>query len=128
VFLHVGTRRATISPVTFHPREAWVVAQVQSFVREARAKGLPVAMIHRDRDAKYTRRVDQAFRSLRVKPKPAAICSPNTNAFVERFIQTLGQECLDHFVVMGRRHFEYLCCEFLEYYHTEGCVRQVAHI
>lgn len=43
--------------------------------------------------------------------------SPNTCAFVERFIQTLGQECLDHFVVLGERHVNYLVREFLEHYH-----------
>lgn len=44
---------------------------------------------------------------------------PNTCAFVERFIQTLGQECLDHFVAIGERHLNYLVREFLEHYHLE---------
>jgi putative transposase len=43
--------------------------------------------------------------------------SPNTVAFVERFIQTLGQECLDHFIVFGERHLNYLCATFIDYYH-----------
>jgi len=38
-------------------------------------------------------------------------------AFVERFIQTLGQECLDHFIVFGERHLNHLCSVFLDYYH-----------
>ena len=38
-------------------------------------------------------------------------------AFVERFIQTLGQECLDHFIVFGQRHLNHLCSEFVDYYH-----------
>jgi putative transposase len=49
--------------------------------------------------------------------KKAAIRSPNTVAFVERFIQTLGQECLDHFIVFGERHLNHLCTVFLDYYH-----------
>jgi putative transposase len=36
---------------------------------------------------------------------------------VERFIQTLGQECLDHFIVFGERHLNHLCAVFLDYYH-----------
>jgi putative transposase len=41
------------------------------------------------------------------------------NAFVERFIQSIQQECLDHFIAFGRRHLDYLCKEYVEHYHTE---------
>jgi putative transposase len=45
--------------------------------------------------------------------------SPNTNAYVERFIQTLQQECLDYFIVFGERHMDYLVREMVEHYHME---------
>ncbi len=45
--------------------------------------------------------------------------APNTNAYVERFIQTIQQECLDHFVILGQRHFDHLVAEWLEHYHEE---------
>ena len=38
---------------------------------------------------------------------------------MERFIQTLGQECLDYFVVFGERHMNLLVREFLAHYHVE---------
>jgi hypothetical protein len=41
------------------------------------------------------------------------------NAFVERFIQSIRWECLDHFLVMGTKHLDYLCREFAEHYHAE---------
>jgi putative transposase len=40
-------------------------------------------------------------------------------AFAERFVQTIKQECLDHFVVFGRKHMDVLCREFVEHYHEE---------
>jgi putative transposase len=40
-------------------------------------------------------------------------------AFAERFMQTIKQECLDHFVVFGSRHMDVLCQEFKVYYHEE---------
>lgn len=34
-------------------------------------------------------------------------------------IQTLKHECLDHFVVLGQRHLDYLVQEFVDHYNTE---------
>lgn len=35
------------------------------------------------------------------------------NAYAERFIQTLGQECLDKFLTFGLKHFDHLNSESL---------------
>src|SRR4029079_11124746 len=45
--------------------------------------------------------------------------SPDAQAYVERFIQSVQQECTDHFIVCGERHFDYLVKEYVEHYHTE---------
>ncbi len=39
--------------------------------------------------------------------------------YVERFIQSLQQECLDHFVVFGKAHFDHLCSEYRTHYELE---------
>ena len=41
----------------------------------------------------------------------------NTVAFVERFIQTMQQECLDDFIVFGEAHMNHLVKEMVEFYH-----------
>ena len=43
--------------------------------------------------------------------------SPNLNAYAERFVQTLKQECCDHFIILGEKHLHYLVHEFVNYYH-----------
>ena len=43
----------------------------------------------------------------------------NPGAYAERFVHTLEQKCLDHFIVFGRRHLDYLISEYVEHYHTE---------
>lgn len=35
--------------------------------------------------------------------------SPNLRVHVERFIQTLKVECLNHFVIVAERHLKYVC-------------------
>ncbi|WP_425613594.1 integrase core domain-containing protein [Anatilimnocola sp. NA78] len=45
--------------------------------------------------------------------------SPNTNAFVERFAQSIQQVCLDRFVIFGEQHMDHVCQAYLEHCHNE---------
>lgn len=42
--------------------------------------------------------------------------APNTNAFVERVIQTLRVEALDHFLFFGQKHLDYVVSTFARFY------------
>jgi putative transposase len=119
-FIHVQSRRVVLSPSTFKPSGEWVEQQAKAFVDEARSQGLKVAKICRDRDSTFSKTFDKAIRSKRVQAVKVAFRAPNMNAYVERFIQTIQDECLDHFIVCGTRHFDYLCKEFLVHYHTDS--------
>jgi putative transposase len=117
VFLHVDSRRVFVTPATYHPNEAWVTEQAEAFVVHARETGLGVDIVMHDRDTKFTAAFDDVLKKAGLRVQKAAYCSPNTVAFVERFIQTLGQECLDHFIIFGERHLNHLCGVFIDYYH-----------
>ena len=41
------------------------------------------------------------------------------NAYVERFVQAVGQECLDKLIVFGPAHLDHVLGEYLAYYHEE---------
>ncbi|XZE18844.1 hypothetical protein SH449x_004151 [Pirellulaceae bacterium SH449] len=51
-----------------------------------------------DNDGKYSKPFLAKLESFTMKPMRTAIRSPNTVALVERFVQTIKQECLDHFI------------------------------
>ncbi|MDA7978113.1 MAG: integrase core domain-containing protein [Pirellulales bacterium] len=118
-FLHVETRRVILSPATFKHDAAWAEVQANVFVNQARADGLRVARIMHDRDKMFSIAFDATLNRKRVKILRSPFCSPNINAYVERFVQSIKQECLDHFIVFGTQHMDYLCGQYLEYYHTE---------
>jgi len=119
IFLHVDSRRICISPATYKPDDAWVCEQARAFRTFAKESKLGTKIVMRDHDSKYSRGFDKIVQKRGVRIKRTMFQSPNTNAFVERFIQTLGQECLDHFVVFGTEHMDVLTKEFTEHYHTE---------
>ncbi|WP_222434921.1 integrase core domain-containing protein [Blastopirellula retiformator] len=93
--------------------------QAQAFQEHAKSEGLAVGTLIRDRDTKFQPAFDAAIEADGAEVKVGAFRSPNTNAFVERFIQTIQQECLDKFVVFGEPHMDYLVNEFLDFYHEE---------
>jgi putative transposase len=119
VFLHVESRRVFISPATYHPHEAWVQEQAHAFLRHVEGTGLKAEIVMHDRDTKLTPSCDDILESADLELKKAAHRSPNTVAFVQRFIQTLQHECLNYFIVFGAQHMDSLVSEMLAYDHEE---------
>lgn len=48
------------------------------------------------------------LRGLGVDPIHTPYAAPNANAFAERWIRSLRQECLDYLVILGLGRFLYL--------------------
>ncbi|MGH2659705.1 MAG: integrase core domain-containing protein [Actinomycetota bacterium] len=44
---------------------------------------------------------------------------PKANAFAERWVRTARRECLDHVLILGRRHLERTLRGFVAYYNAE---------
>ena len=45
--------------------------------------------------------------------------APNANAYAERFVRSIEQECLNRVVPLGERHLRRTIAEFIEHYHGE---------
>ena len=45
--------------------------------------------------------------------------APNANAYAERFVRSIKEECLDRMIPLGERHFRRAVAEFVEHYHRE---------
>lgn len=119
VFLHVKSRQVYISPSTYKPDESWMIQQADAFERFVKDQNLKCKIVMHDNDGKYSKPFLSKLKSLKIKPHRTAIRSPNTVAVVERFIQSIGQECLDHFIVFGHKHMDVLCSQYRDHYHAE---------
>jgi putative transposase len=118
-FVHVGTRRVIASGVTANPGSAWVAQQARNASMRMAEWGLPATHLLLDHDAKFTREFDAVFRADGVEVKRVGPVAPNLNAYAERWVQSLRQECLDHFVVLGEGHLRHLVREYVEHHNLE---------
>ena len=117
-FIHVGTRRVHISGMTCQPNGPWVEQQARNLVMDLGERGEKASYLIKDGDRKFTEKFDEVFRSEGIKVKRLPPASPNLNAFAERFVQSIKNECVDQFVAFGERHLEYLIREYEDYYNT----------
>ena len=54
---------------------------------------------------------------IRVMRTPAR--APNCNAYAERFVRSIKEECLHRVIPLGERHFRRAMAEFVAHYHAE---------
>jgi hypothetical protein len=65
----------------------------------------------RDRDSKFTKEFDAILQAEGLLVKPVGPRAPNLNAVAERRVQSVMQECLDHFVFFGEAHLRHILSE-----------------
>ena len=116
-FIHVATRRVFATPATFEPDATWMTAQANAFLAHVDRENLQCETLIRDHDGKYTADFDRVLQKRGIAVKPVGPRAPNLNAFVERWIQSLKHEALNHFIVFGLAHFDHIVREFVNYYH-----------
>ncbi len=119
VFLHLGSRRGYVTKCTRKPNAPWMKEQAKKFVEHVKAGGQEVTLLLRDRDGIYRSGFDKVFRDVGIKVKNNSVRASNLQTHIERFIQSLQQEALDHFIVFGEKHFACLISEYVEHYHNE---------
>lgn len=45
--------------------------------------------------------------------------NPNLNAYAERFVRSIKEECLNQVVLLSEQHLRFVVHEYVEHYHRE---------
>jgi putative transposase len=72
-----------------------------------------------DRDTKFCGSFRAMLATGNVKSLTLPPRSPNLNAFVERWVRSVKQECLSRLILFGEGSLRRALTEFLEHYHAE---------
>ena len=72
-----------------------------------------------DRDPLYTSQFRALLKSSGVSVVKLPARSPNLNAYAERFVLSVRNECLNRLIPLGENHLRSVLREFLAHYHEE---------
>ena len=72
-----------------------------------------------DRDGKWTEGFRGIVESSGVRVVLTPIQAPNANAYAERFVRSIREECLDRLILFGERRLRHVLREFVAHYHGE---------
>ena len=113
------SRRVTIAGIHPQPYGTWMEQMARNLtdpvdgcLRRARY------LIH-DRDPLYTRGFGEILEGGGVQPIRLPPKSPNLNAYAERFVRSIKEECLSRVVPLGEGHLRLLVGEYVDHYHRE---------
>jgi putative transposase len=118
VFIELGTRRVHLAGITTNPDGRWVAQQARQLVWVFEETDSSFRCLIRDNDKKYTAAFDTVFESSQIHIIPTPIQAPNANAYMERWVRTVREECLDHILIINETHLRRVLIEFLDYYNA----------
>ena len=72
-----------------------------------------------DRDPKFCAEFRETLAAGSVKCLRLPPRSPNLNAFAERWVRSVKEECLSHLILFGERSLRKALLQFQEHYHEE---------
>ena len=105
--------------ITTRPDESWMLQIARNETDSAGGSLYSKRYLIIDRDTKYSeqfRRLirDNGTKVIRLPPR-----SPNLNAYAERFVRSIKDECLDRMIFIGQASLRRAVSEYMTHYHTE---------
>jgi putative transposase len=119
LFIHLESRRVDIAGITVHPDEPWMKQMARNVTAEGYGALQDCRYLLHDRDTKYTQSFRTIIASGRVDPLVLPARSPNLNAYAERWVRSVKEECLCKVILFGERSLRRALSEYVEHYHAE---------
>jgi putative transposase len=118
-FIHLESRKVDIAGITVHPNEQWMQQMARNATMEGCGTLRDCRYLLHDRDTKFTCSFRAIIRSGQVKTLALPAHSPNLNAYAERWVRSVKEECLSKLILFGERSLRRALSEYVEHYHSE---------
>jgi putative transposase len=117
--IDLASRRVPVVGSTPHPDEVFM----RQVGRTLTAADEGVLAGHRmlicDRDATWSAPVRERLGEAGIRVVQTPYRGPNANAYAERFVRSIKEECLNRVIPFGDRHRRRTIAEFVGHYHRE---------
>ena len=118
-FIHLESRRVEIAGITPHPNEQWMRQMARNVTMDEWGFLDSCRYLIHDRDTKYCESFRTIIESGDVKTLPLPARSPNLNAFAERWVKSVKDDCLSKLILLGETPLRRALREYLVHYHAE---------
>ena len=117
--MELKSRRVHVAGSSPYPDEAFVIQAMRNLANEFDGVVADGCALICDRDRKWSPGVLEFLERERVRIIRTPFRAPNCNAYTERFVRSIKEECLDRVIPLGERHLRHTIAEFVAHYHGE---------
>ncbi len=118
-FIRVRTREVHVAGLTPHPNHVWMTQMARNLTMVDLGFLAPGQILIHDRDGKFTLAFQTTLEAADVSAIPLPPQSPNLNAFAERWVRSVKEECLSKLILFGERALRRALHEYVTHYHRE---------
>src|SRR6202165_1808172 len=118
-FIHLGNRRVSIAGITDHPDAMAMEQMARNATLEELGSLHPCRYLLYDRDTKFCESFREVLKAGGVKPLKLPARSPNLNAFAERWVRSVKEECLSRLIFFGEASLRRAVQQYIVHYHGE---------
>ena len=118
-FINIETRRVEVVGITEHPDERWMQQVARNVTMDEWGFLQNCRYLIHDRDTKYTKSFQTILEAGKVKSVELPARSPNLNAYAERWVRSVKEECLSKLILFGVDSLRRALDNYLPHYHEE---------
>jgi putative transposase len=118
-FIRLGSRKIHVAGMTPHPHAPWMRQIARNVTMEEWGFLAPGQYLIHDRDGKYGPAFQQIIDTAGVTRVPLPPRSPNLNAYEERWVRSVKEECLSRRILFGEASLRHALTQCVEHFHHE---------
>jgi transposase InsO family protein len=127
-FIDLASRKVHVAGLTPHPHQEWMKQIARNVTMEAWGFLSGSRFLLHDRDGKFCPAFRRLLESAGVRSLPLPVQSPDLNAFAERWLGSVKEECLSKLILFGEGSLRRALDQYVAHCHHERNHQGLGHV